>query len=316
MINHWALSSLDDLMASDAGLPEELLADFAKMAEVVASMDLYCFRNPKLEAISDELAACDTLDQLAHIMWDAATETGFKHATVFVINQGNVPAFKTRVSTSYPNKWLERYAEREYLFVDPIFERSSQSSEPFLFSDVPTRSPVVEAFWNDAVGHGIGRHGFCCVSNMDTGTRIGVSFGSGNSESVTARNVRTHGSDLRFLAQIAAETFFYLAQTSPDASQSLTVTELRFLHMLVTSDDPEAALAVNPAFGSNSALQASIRKKLGVKTILQAVSKASTNRWFDGLPFDVTDVSRAFNDLGGWSIVQAGEDEPESLESA
>ncbi len=312
MLSHWVRTVLEDATAGTSGLPDQAFRDLDRIAAVVERQQVYVFRRPELEEIAEALSGCEQISHLARQMWQAATATGFQHATVFLIEQGNAPAFHTRVCTSYPRRWLERYAVRSYQFVDPIFARAQASDAPFRFHEAMSDAPQVQAFWADATEHGIGSDGLCMSFTLSRGTRVGVSFASGNGRAAVDRAVHLDGSDLQFLGRLAAETFTYLAALpeTPQADQMLSVSELRFLQMLVTSNDPEAALRMTPGFGSNAGLQAGIREKLGVSTILQAVAVASANNWFDRLPYDVGEVSSAFSGLAGWGLVMEDEDAP------
>lgn len=88
-----------------------------------------------------------------------------------------------------------------------------------------------------------------------------------------------------------AEAFCDLASSGHINTCPLTDKELRFLHRLLLADDLEKALAHAPVAGPIESFQASICAKLGVRSVLQAISVSSANRWFDELPYDVQDVS-------------------------
>lgn len=292
-MRHWVRAVLDRLVASSQGLPEETHRDLRRIISLVEDREFHAFRTPVLEDIANELVDCSDLEALSKLMWSAAAECDMQHATVFVLSQGDGVAFRTRVSTSYPLDWVARYQSKNYQFQDPILAHATNCDAPFLFSDVPVDNPLTEAFWQDAEDHGIGREGLCQAFSFSNGTRIAVSYASATTEDAFRETVALNGADALCIAQIGAEAFVYLSRMSADASPALSAAELRFLHLLVTADDPEEALSVTPGLGSKRALQASIRSKLGVKSILQAVALASANRWFDDLPYDVQDVAHA-----------------------
>ena len=62
---------------------------------------------------------------------------------------------------------------------------------------------------------------------------------------------------------------------------------------------PRRRFDITARFGSNKALQSSIRRKLGAETVFQAIAIASARGYFDDMPFTVSEVTRPFPALGG-----------------
>ena len=131
-----------------------------------------------------------------------------------------------------------------------------------------------------------------------------MSYLTSNSDDRAQHLIATHGSDLRVLSELAAEIFHDLSVGEQRDDCPLSVQELRFLHTLATSSDPEDAFKATPGFGSNHALQASIRSKLGVTTVFQAISMAVSRNWLDRLPFDEGEVQRPHPALDRLSSAQ------------
>ena len=317
-MRHWVRAVLETATEEGGQLSEETRRDLRRVISLIEDREFYSFRTAVLEDLASEIVECTDLEELSTLMWNVATGCGFEHATVFVLRQGDGVAFRTRISTSYPLNWVERYQTKSYQFQDPVVAHAQTCDTAFLFHELSTDSPMTRAFWEDAEAHGVGRNGICQAFSFSSGTRIGVSFASAKSDEEFLHTVALNATDALCLAQIGAEAFVYLARISQPSSPSLTAAELRFLHLLVTADDPQDAMSVTPGFGSNKSLQASIREKLGVKTIVQAVALASAHRWFDDLPYDVQDVARATADPESWEaeLLRAGDHGPENAKRA
>lgn len=305
-MQHWVRTILWDALNSRGSLSEETRRDMERIARLVEEQGVYRFRTERRDEIADALSEASGLDELSQLMWEAAVECGVEHATLFLLRQGGGVAFRTRICTSYPAAWVGRYQARSYQFIDPVLARALTDDGPFRFSDVDVASPVARDFWRDAEDHGVGRDGLCAAFELEGGVRIGVSFATRKVGKPLEDVMHANVFDMVAMARIGAEAFAAVARSTRALPSSLSPQELRFLHMLVTADNPEEALSVMPGFGSNDALQSEIRRKLGVRTILQAVALASANNWFDALPYDVRDVASAFPELDGWTALDPG----------
>lgn len=298
-MKHWVHSVLEEAFSSTKSSPEHVRQGLQRIAHLVESMDVHPFRTSELEGIADDLSECTDLRQLSKLMWRAATSTGFQHFAIFVIRQGSNGMFKSRICTSYNQAWIERYQAKSYQFVDPIIAEASRRDGWFLYDDLENDAPVVQSFWDDAKQHRIGGNGVCFALTRKDGSRLGIVFATAHTAEKTRELVRLNGSDLQFLANLAADSFCFVSCGPDLADDTLTVQELKFLYTLASNPDPKEALAISSSYGSNHALQASIRAKLNVDTVFQAISIASSRAWFNLLPYDAKEVTRSFPALEG-----------------
>lgn len=294
---HWVNAIIEEVSWDRKRMPAHVWSGLKRIAEIVESSDMHHFRTRELETIADALTECASMDELAELLWNAAVNTGFQNCALFVLNQGKAGAFKSRVCASYDEAWIARYQQRNYQYIDPVIVRASVRDGSFLFSETDNRSPVVKAFWDDAEQHGIGRNGICFVATHTDGSRLGVSFATTNTVSETKELARLNEHDLDVLARIAIDCFCYLSKGESLPDDTLTISELRFLHSLATSTNSREAPVHTECSESNASLQASIEKKLKVETIFQALNIAISMRWFDLLPYEVNEVSRSFSGL-------------------
>lgn len=302
---HWARTILEQAVWQERDLPHHVLDGLNRLVEHIEESEVYQFRIRKIEAIADEISVCEDLVELSELLWLAATSAGFQHFSVFVLNQGQSPAFASRMCASYSPDWLKQYEEKSYQYVDPILARARNCVGSFTFAQIDQACPLVEDFWRDAERHRIGRNGLYFVIVRPNGARIAVSFASQQSQELTDEIIRLNGHDLHAISQLAVECFAYVSSGSGLSADVLSVEELRFLHLLSTNPDPGKALAQAPQYGGNQSLQASIRKKLNATSIFQAVSMASAMQWFDDLPIYADEIIRSSPSLSGWNVLDA-----------
>lgn len=296
-MQHWIRTVFEDAIWNGKAKSQQANEAINRIVELIETNDVHMFRTADLESISTELSDCDDLNDLSELMWHLATSIGFQNFTIFVLQQGAAGTFKSRVCTSYNEDWIERYQARSYQFVDPVMAQASARDGWFLYSDLSATAPVVRDFWDDAEVHRIGRNGVCFAMTRLDGTRIGVSFSSMNSKEIVQDCVRLNGFDLQFLASQAVDSFCNASFGRELMDDTLTMLELRFLHVLSSSSQPDEALKISAGFGSNKSLQASIRSKLGVDSVYQAIAIAASKGWFNQLPYDPKEVLKPFRAL-------------------
>lgn len=299
MMKHWVRTVCENAFWGDQDRSSNAMEGINRIIQLIENSDVHLLRTEELEQICDHLADTVDLEELSELMWRAATSTGFQNFAIFVLHQGQGSSFKSRICTSFHDEWIARYIQNNYQYVDPVMSKASISDDWFLYSDLAGTAPAVKCFWRDAEKHRIGRNGVCFPMTRSDGTRVAVSFTTLNTNTAVEEAVRLNGYDLRFIAESAVDAFCYAASDSSLENDTLTVDELRFLHVLATSADPEEALKITPSFGSNKSLQVSIRKKLSVDTVYQAVAIAASRNWFNTLPYDTKEILKTFNTLSG-----------------
>lgn len=297
MMNHWVKTVFEDLTWGNKNVSEQLRSDIIRIVEIFECSDVHHFRTEDLENMANELYEADNVTELSSLMWKITTTLAFQNFAIFVLKQGPGMAFNPKICTSCNAKWVARYVDQGYQYVDPVMTKASENDGCFLYSELPVGSPVVETFWQDADHHRIGRNGVCfCIARRD-GSKIGVSFSTQDTANKVQEIFYANSYDMNFIAQIAADVFCYAATDTLLSDDTLTEAELRFLYVLSTSPNPQDAIKVTSSFGSNTSLQASIRAKLGVETVYQAVARAAARGWFDQLPFTEGDIMKSFPTL-------------------
>lgn len=296
-MKHWAHTVLEDAIWESNSIPAHVQKGIARIIELIETSEFHAFRTSELETLSVELSECEDLNTLSEIMWAVATSTGFQNFTIFVLNQGSAGTFKSRVCTSFNEGWIYQYEKNAYQYVDPVICQAMKSNGAFQYSELENSSAVVEDFWQDAERFRIGRNGLCFAFTLSDNTRIGVSLTTQDSAEQVKEKTRLDGYDIQYLANLAAQKFRQISFGSALSDNMLSLEELRFLYVLSSSSTPNDALKISAGYGSNSSLQASIRKKLKVDSVYQAIAIAAAKGWFDQLPYVQDEVLKPFRAL-------------------
>lgn len=298
-MDHWVRVLMQDVLFDRTGTPEHIRIGLARVARIVESMEPYQFRTDTLDKIADELSVCTELSDLSKLMWDASVSAGFEDYIIFVLKSGSKGVMQSRVCTSCNLDWLVRYQTQGYQYIDPVMVAALSEDGIFEFADLGNSSPMVAEFWADAVAHRIGQNGLCIARSRSDGSRVGVSFLTGKTEKQARSLVRLNGTDLVMIADLAIDAFCHASYGLAGEPEQLSIEELRFLYLLATRKNPEEAFRVLPRYGSNKSLQASIRRKLGVETVFQAVSLATARGYLDDVPYESSEVMRPHPALVG-----------------
>ncbi len=289
-MRHWVREAVEEALSSSERPSARLVSDLKRTVEVIEELDWHFFRTVALDEIAGQVSECDDFGTLVKFLKRAATELGFDHGSIFVLRQGNGQPIKNRVCTTYPKEWLKRYKRNGYQSLDPVISFALHSNQPFSFSQLPNKVPMVQAFWRDAEAYGVGRMGLGFSFDSSESGRIGVSFSSLVAEEDFNESARISGRDAHVMANLLSEAFVRASGQSPKPLSRLSTSELQFLFQTMNSSNPGllSDQSRRKQFGVD--LQSSILNKLGVNNLLQAISVASSNKWFDELPYDALDL--------------------------
>ncbi|MFK7977026.1 MAG: autoinducer binding domain-containing protein [Halioglobus sp.] len=294
---HWSRMAVSDIQSKEESKIHRAQKDLERLALSFERSPYYYFRTSALEELADEVSTCCEVQELSNLLWQITVETGFQNYALFVVDQSPKRIFRSRICSSIKSSWLERYYAKNYQFIDPVVQEASRGIDFFYFSELDGSAPIVEAFWQDAVNHGIGREGICFAFSPNEDCRIAVSFLTQSAEEKVKSMVQLNGYDLRALAKISAECFVDIESSSNTPAMSLTADELQFLYALYTGQSTRSLLSITEKFGSNKSLQSSISRKLGTTNAFQAVVIASNNGWFKLHKYEVEDVTISFPGL-------------------
>jgi hypothetical protein len=269
------------------------------------SQDLtFKFNRKEFEKIADDVSlACDAED-LINSLVKATVYAELRYFALFAMRAGSRSLLGPRLFTNWPQEWLQHYCKNNYQFVDPFLEKARRYDGVFYLEDVADESPIVKSYMSDAERYRLGMQGVCFALSKSDGTRVAVQFSPDSQIGPSEKRVSEVEKDLQVISDLAADAFCYICQPHLLTHNSLTLRELQFLFALATNDNPEIARHYNAVYGGNKALQSSIKKKLNVTSIFQAVSISVAAGWFDDLPIRHEEVIRSNSGLLGWELLQ------------
>lgn len=294
-MRHWVDELVEELANDLAPLSEQRQAMIHRVSDLIRDASSYHFRNERMDAIADNIITCETTQDLAGHLQNAAASTGFSYASAFVLTLGREGTpFRSRVCTSLPESWLQLYRTRNYQFVDPVYRLAHGLQAPQLITQELDDPPLVRSFWQNAVQQDVGSAVWVNTITCTDGARIAVTFNSTMPTQLILEGLRWDGTDLAVIANLAAEAFVRLNCMAGHATEPLSLPELRFLQMLCNGPDLNDVNSVTANYGSEISLQMSIRRKLGVRSLTQAGIIAMNRGWFDDLPWECIEVSTPF----------------------
>jgi hypothetical protein len=97
------------------------------------------------------------------------------------VQKGNDVNLLSAICT-YPMAWQSRYFLKQYARIDPVLARGNEAVLPFDWDELPRDDPAIEAFFDDAAEHQLGRNGLGIPVRDRKGMRSLVSFTSDHSK--------------------------------------------------------------------------------------------------------------------------------------
>lgn len=221
----------------------------------------------------ERLAHAETEEQLLGVVAGAARELGFDHCAYGMRQPLPVSNPRTLVFSNYPSAWQRRYAEQNYLAVDPTVAHAARSALPLVWSDALfSQSP---AFWEEARGHGL-RVGWA-QSSYDAQGSIGMLTLARGGESLEQGELRAKTVHMSWLAHATHAAMSRIAAERQPAALTARETEvLRWTADGKTSGEIGQIMAISERtvnFHINNAVE-----KLGAVNKTAGVVKAAMLR--------------------------------------
>lgn len=107
------------------------------------------WREDQLQALLDTRSDEEFFSRMAR----AARELGFDFCCYGMRLPLPVAAPQVVMLNNYSPEWLQRYAQEDYLSIDPTVAHGSRSAMPLVWSDAVFQE--ARPFWEDARGHGL-----------------------------------------------------------------------------------------------------------------------------------------------------------------
>ncbi len=300
----WFAKALSDLLEDSNQVSDQTRRDVIRVCRELTERIDYLPRHKSFDALTHCIEDAETLDQIAGIFAGMPREFGLEHATLAVVAEGRDRILKHRVLSSLPKVWWQTYKEEALYKHDPIIEVLGTQGGMIFLDDLALRDPAPNRYLKAAQKHDIGEHGVAFRIDFPSGF-VGVCVLGCHGPATKVRQIWDwYADDLRHLTEQFCQSLIFFGSVESLEHYELSADEVRFLRIIVQSEDPTAALRMNFRFGSPKTIQSSILRKMGVKSIFQAVIIALRRGDLDGRGFDTDEIVSHRTSLTGWDIVQ------------
>jgi hypothetical protein len=299
---NWFAELLDDLITQNEGLNSSVVTELRQARDRISKEVGLPPRNPVTDSLISQLEDSETLDQVAAVFGTIPVEFGFEDATLIVLNEGG-RYLTRRVLSTLPDAWWEDYSALRLFDGDPVIEGIlSREHELYVDELIPTHDAPMR-YLKAAQSHGIGVNGVIYKIAYPTGLIAAVILNSGRSREYVRSEYRRFRDDLQAIAYATCDALAYFSQVGVSMMTKLTAEEIHFLRLVALSEDPTRALSMECRYGSVANIQAQIVRKLGVKSIFQAVLIAARRGLLDEAIFHPDDVVSSRPSIAGWEAL-------------
>lgn len=312
----WFAEVLDDLIAQNDRIGSDTLAELRRARDRLSRENRLIPRHEATEAIQSRLSDAETIDQVAASFSEIPAAFGFDDATLIVLNEGGL-YLSRRVISTLPDEWWDDYHTLRLFDRDPLIGGIlAREHELYLDELVPEDENAARHYSTAALARGIGINGVIFKIATPDGLVAAVILNTRRDRDYARKQYRRYREDLQALAFATCEALVYFSRVGASSMAHLEGEEIHFLRLVATSEDPVSAMRLDCRYGSALALQTQIIRKLGVKSIFQAVLIAARRGLLDAAVFHPNDVIVTRPRIAGWDLLLAVPEDPSALESA
>lgn len=206
-------------------------------------------------------------------------ETGnYKNVAYFMAAYANMPNMMPFFQSTYSKKWIERYLRQDYIHIDPVLSHGLANKKHFYWSDFKNLDIQQTDFFKDSIAHNVGINGVTFPVSLTSETTAIFSLTS----DLNLEDWRTKiNAEYELLKKIGHELHLkaVLDVYSIEEMANLSKREIECLNL--TAKGKESPAIANSLGISEHTVRdylKSVRRKLGCKTLAQAVFKATKMR--------------------------------------
>lgn len=228
----------------------------------------------------DESLECRSQSALRDAMSTASQTLGL-HSFAY-INISSRAEARPRLVSTYPVEWTSQYLQEGYDQDDPVITLAKQCIAPFDWGSdswISSMSMKGKEIFAEAAHHGI-RHGFSVPVPNEAGLHVTVSFATDERRPAFDSCIGEHGAVLQFMAMLFHRQFRRIAEAERQIGDiALTSREFECLEWASHGKSAwEIGRILNISRCTAAFHLANAKKKLGVRTINQAIAKFVTAR--------------------------------------
>lgn len=230
--------------------------------------------------LSNSIDRAETLDQLAGAFVDYPRVFGFDYGAIIVLNEGQNLLLHQLCITSLPQRYRAALLCRDFLTENKVMAKIKDGAPLVLFPAVQGQGVVSENLAGER-GQIAGQNGMAFPLNLESGLEAAVILTTSKSRVWIAEALGKFTTEIRGFGTEFLDAFVHLSRVAACQHAQLTEDEKRFLRLIATRDSPQVAFETPFAFGSAQTIQTSIARKLGVKTVYQALALAIRRQMLD-----------------------------------
>lgn len=106
-----------------------------------------------------EIESVNSVDELRRFIERLRQRYGLNHAVYFAVSLPNRIEPHPVVVSTYPEQWVQRYVEQDYLAIDPVLGAAATSLLPFDWAELNHRGIRVKQMFDESQEFGIGQQG-------------------------------------------------------------------------------------------------------------------------------------------------------------
>jgi DNA-binding CsgD family transcriptional regulator len=174
------------VVISSRDAPTRLVRDGIGASKIIGKRRLREMQNVMIDTAAIRLTETilgDEAPDLEETLKAIAANIGVLHIAYapLSVQKGNDVNLLSAICT-YPMAWQSRYFLKQYARIDPVLARGNEAVLPFDWDELPRDDPAIEAFFDDAAEHQLGRNGLGIPVRDRKGMRSLVSFTSDHSK--------------------------------------------------------------------------------------------------------------------------------------
>ena len=301
----WFAEALDDLIAQNERVGTDTIAELRRVRDQISKDGGLLHRHKATGKLQARIEDAETLDQVAAVFGAMPREFGFDEATLIILNEGG-RYLSRRVLSSLPDEWWSNYHALRLFDHDPLIEGIvAREHELFLDELVPTDLSAPMPYTRAAHALGIGTNGVIFKIAYPTGLVAAVILNTLRPPQFPRDQYRKYREDLQALAFATCDALIHFSRVGAQTMTPLIAEEIHFLRLVALSEDPARALAMDCRYGSAKNIQMQIVRKLGVKSIFQAVLIAARRGLLDAAIFHPDEVVPTRPRVAGWDMLKA-----------
>ncbi|MFM0202118.1 autoinducer binding domain-containing protein [Paraburkholderia fungorum] len=189
-----------------------------------------------------ELQTCEATDRAFSILSRASLDLGFSYCAFGYVNRVPFCSRNIVIKSSYPEQWVARYREREYLTIDPIAKLESGDLTPVIWAD--RLFADAEHLWDEAksAGLAIGISQPC----WDARGQVGVYSLARQGTPLGASEIKALRPFLLSLGQLSMSCFSRIADQQSNTATDARLTQ-REIEILRWTADGKSAKGISNA---------------------------------------------------------------------